>query len=133
MFVGRLTPITHPRASTWAVAVVGMLGTPAQSLFRNPEPLIEERKAARVGVTPEGRAVTRLREVEERVVMEDVSDDRDEVEIARADPLLDIGLMGFMVVVRSIVDGVGGVGLFLPAGVIIFSDRVGEAGNINKV
>jgi len=129
----RPTPITQPRTSTWAVAVVGVLGIPLQSPLRNPAPLIEERKAARVGVTPEGRAVTRLREVEERVVMEDASDDKDEVEIARVDPLLDIGFMVFIVVVRSIVEGAGGAGLDPPTEFIVASDRVGEAGNINKV
>ena len=133
MLAGRPMPTTHPRTSTWAVAVVGVLGTPAQSPFRNPDPLIEERKAARVGVTPEGRAVTRLREVEELVVIEDVSDDKEEVEIARVDPLLDIELVGFIVVVRSIVEGVGGTELFLAAWVTIPSGRVGDAGNINKV
>lgn len=38
---------THPRASTWAVAVVGVLGRAVPKVRRN---------AARVGVTPDGRA-----------------------------------------------------------------------------
>jgi len=72
-----------------------------------------------------------LREAEERVVREEASDDKDEVEIARVEPLLDIGLV--IVVVRSIVDGVGAVGLSPPAGVIGSRDHVGDAGKINRV
>lgn len=111
---------THPRASTWAVAVVGVLGRAVPNVRRN---------AARVGVIPDGRADSLFRlddddNVDPVVSIEEIEVVRDDAREPVEDMLeeapwppirqsapgtIEVGLATW-VVLSSIVDGVEGTG-----------------------
>lgn len=131
--------MTHPLASTCAVAVVGVLGAaPFHSPLFPAPPWKGDRSAEREGAIPDIMALSRFRLVLPPPDASDERDDRDPSDDERepAPKSNEVeGCCGVMFVVTSTVEGVEGtaIGSGVPESGATLCERGGDAGKINKV